>query len=141
MSAGTWEFLSSPHLMPGPDGVRLDSPIERAFYRCFLYVLASVPEEMHVTIDSQVTIGEHRVDFVLSSKSGKRLLIVECDGHDFHERTKEQAARDKRRDRELLAAERVPVMRYTGSEIYRGPFECACDALSFALNADGQKAA
>ena len=29
---------------------------------------------------------------------------MECDGHDFHERTKEQASSDKKRDRSLQAA-------------------------------------
>ena len=31
----------------------------------------------------------------------QRQVVVECDGHDFHERTKEQAANDRERDRGL----------------------------------------
>lgn len=45
-------------------------------------------------------------------------VIVEVDGHDFHERTKEQAQRDKSRDR-LLQRQGFSVLRYTGSEIFR----------------------
>ena len=44
-------------------------------------------------------------------------FIIECDGHDFHEKTKEQAQRDKQRDRNILA-NGMYVMRYTGSEIF-----------------------
>lgn len=45
---------------------------------------------------------------------------VELDGHDFHERTKEQASRDKRRDR-ILAAGGWTMLRFTGSDVYRDP--------------------
>jgi hypothetical protein len=34
-------------------------------------------------------------------------LVVEVDGHDFHERTKEQAQRDKSRDRAMVAQDSV----------------------------------
>jgi very-short-patch-repair endonuclease len=47
-------------------------------------------------------------------------VAIECDGHDFHEKTKEQARKDKRRDRVFLA-EGLPVLRFTGSEIHRDP--------------------
>lgn len=44
-------------------------------------------------------------------------LAVEVDGHDYHERTKEQAARDRQRDRDLQSIG-VPTMRFTASEVY-----------------------
>jgi hypothetical protein len=47
-------------------------------------------------------------------------LGVELDGHDFHERTKEQASRDKRRDR-ILTAKGWTMLRFTGSDVYRDP--------------------
>lgn len=54
----------------------------------------------------------------------RKRLIVECDGHDFHEKTKEQAARDKRRDRTLQALG-YKVFRFTGSEVYKDAIACA----------------
>ena len=45
-------------------------------------------------------------------------IVVEVDGHDFHEKTKQQAQRDKARDRHIIAAG-FPVLRFTGSEVYR----------------------
>jgi very-short-patch-repair endonuclease len=50
-------------------------------------------------------------------------VIVELDGHDFHERTPEQAQSDKSRDRELQAMG-WRVLRYTGREVLRSPVEC-----------------
>lgn len=93
----------------------------------------------------QASIGKYRVDFLIAvwdpldaewadASTVKydpdlwKFLVVECDGHDFHERTKEQAARDRRRDREMsLAGYRV--FRFTGSELWRDPIKCATDVV------------
>lgn len=58
-------------------------------------------------------------------------LVVECDGHDYHERTKEQAARDRRRDR-WCQQNNISVMRFTGSEIWADPTACALEVFNFA---------
>ena len=50
-------------------------------------------------------------------------IVIECDGHDYHEKTKEQARRDKARDRALTASG-YRVVRFTGSEIYSDPHGC-----------------
>ena len=50
--------------------------------------------------------------------------MVEVDGHAFHERTREQAIRDRRRDRNLLR-EGFRVIRFTGSEVFGNPSGCA----------------
>jgi very-short-patch-repair endonuclease len=41
-------------------------------------------------------------------------LVVECDGHDFHEKTKQQVTKDNRRERELQIAG-WHVFRFSGS--------------------------
>lgn len=68
----------------------------------------------------------YRFDFGLniSLREWRQDVAIECDGHDFHERTKEQAARDRSRDRELLLSG-VPTVRFTGSEIFKDPAKCA----------------
>lgn len=86
----------------------------------------SAAEEL--VIYPQASIGSYRVDFRLKylmyCKSGHYVqeLIIECDGHEFHE-TKEAAAKDKKRDR-FLKKEGFDVLRFTGSEIYKNPFGC-----------------
>lgn len=83
-----------------------------------------------ICILPQVPIGKYRIDFEVTAlltqfRDDLELIdwhrgqvLVECDGHDFHERTKEQASRDKRKDRELQRAG-FTVFRYTGSDVWK----------------------
>ena len=82
-----------------------------------------------IRLESDVTLTEpktYRVDFLIEVVEEVSLaeerpifyLVVEMDGHEFHERTKAQAQRDKERDRNLTRAG-YKVMRFTGSEIYQ----------------------
>lgn len=78
-------------------------------------------------VTSQKTIGDYRVDFYIQCKKldGKWVrLAIECDGHDFHERTKVQARRDRQKDR-WLQSQGIAVLRFTGSEIWADPEGCA----------------
>lgn len=71
----------------------------------------------------QAKILNYVVDFaVVQSREDKGpfVVLVECDGHDFHEKTKEQAAHRAKRDRELQGLG-YRVLHFTGSEIYRDP--------------------
>lgn len=63
-----------------------------------------------------------RLDFAIFTYWGEK-IAVEVDGHEFHEKTKEQAARDKSRDRELITSGWT-VVRFTGSEIWKDPEGC-----------------
>lgn len=82
----------------------------------------------------------YRVDFlvILNTRhvtvSPQPSFVVECDGHDFHEKTKEQAARDKKRDRDIQELG-IPVFRFTGSEIHRDLDACVdqLDGYAFRL--------
>lgn len=102
-------------------------------------------------IEPQAQLGEHRVDFLLTFrtfgpdhdrpvkgsdgemipgvKEGEKRMIIECDGHDYHERTKDQAKKDRSRDRFLQSLGYL-VFRYTGSEIWQDVFHCAHEALT-----------
>lgn len=85
-------------------------------------------------ITPQFPVGKYRADFALemfSVREGKETqatsLIVECDGHDYHERTKEQAQHDKARDRYFIE-QGLKVFRFTGSEIFSNSLDCAMQA-------------
>jgi hypothetical protein len=56
--------------------------------------------------------------FIPSLSVDRPVVVVECDGHDFHERTVEQASRDRKRDRELQRLD-IPVFRFTGTDVVR----------------------
>ena len=62
---------------------------------------------------------------------GSLPLFIECDGHDFHEKTKEQVARDKKRDRKFVAAG-LTIIRFSGSEIWANPLKCTWEVFALA---------
>lgn len=78
-----------------------------------------------IRMQCQVLIAPHRVDFVFNGR-----LVVEIDGHDFHDRTQEQASGDRGRDRDLLRSGFV-VMRFTGADVYRNAISCADEVSDF----------
>jgi very-short-patch-repair endonuclease len=85
----------------------------------------------HISLVPQYKWSGYRIDFAISIDNGSRpRVFIECDGHDFHERTKEQAARDRLKDRKIQEAN-IPILRFTGSEIYRDPVGCAGQIIEF----------
>ena len=72
-----------------------------------------------MVIVPQQPISCYRVDLAIHAR--KMRLVIEVDGHEWHEKTKEQAARDKRRDRDLQQ-EGWNVFHFTGSEVWCDPF-------------------
>jgi very-short-patch-repair endonuclease len=88
-----------------------------------------LPPEARLQIAQQAPVGKYKADFLFSLKAtdgSAKELVVEIDGHDFHERTKAQAAHDKARDR-WMTGTNYQVMRFTGSEVYANPFKCATE--------------
>ncbi len=88
-------------------------------------------------VSPQHEIAKFKVDFLLTyfrfispGSEQKRSVVVECDGHDFHEKTKEQAAYDKARERQIQAIG-YPILRFTGSEIFADPLKCAREINSY----------
>lgn len=73
----------------------------------------------------QSKIGSYSADFLITCcfKGLYSRVAIECDGHNFHEKTKEQAQRDKARDR-YFASKNIVVLRFTGSEIYKDVDKC-----------------
>lgn len=111
------------------EGYKTESPIETAMVAAILGWFA-IEGDRGLSIKTQVTLGNYRLDIAFYWESDL-LLAVECDGHDFHERTKEQAKRDRARDRWMLERE-TPTARFTGSEIYDNPAACALEAINLA---------
>lgn len=136
---------------------RCESPIEELLCyalwangvwmgRAELVHASSLPELIAISnlvsetiyVAPQVEVGRHRVDFLLAvSRAGYEppfIVAIECDGHEFHEKTKKQAARDKARDRAIMA-HGVQVHRFTGSEIWNAAGECALSILNLMYSA------
>ena len=95
---------------------KCESPIEK--------LMCAILFQLEIFFTPQVKIKYYTVDFLIDLSVGKNsdYIVIECDGHDFHEKTKEQAKHDKERDR-FLQKEGYPVYRFTGSEIFNNPLK------------------
>ena len=88
--------------------------MERRFSR-FSFLIFFAPQQR---------ISKYTLDFFICLDSRFELYYaIEIDGHDFHEKTKEQAEKDKRRDRDMLELN-IKTIRFTGSEIFIKPQKC-----------------
>jgi very-short-patch-repair endonuclease len=102
---------------------KIISPIEQIFLMEWRFLRIDQTLDVAIAPQTQLTIGgkAYRIDFVIASPDLK--LAIEIDGHDFHEKTKEQAANDRARERSIVR-EGYTLMRFTGSEIFRNPRSC-----------------
>lgn len=126
---------------------RCESPIEERLVAWLLFHAWAKRERPlahgEIEIEPQAEIctesGRYRADVLVRLVANGRTisLVVECDGHDFHEKTKAQAAHDKRRDRALKLAG-YEVIRFAGSEIWSNPSGCAEEVIAH-LNALAQR--
>lgn len=89
-----------------------------------------------IGVRPQFKIGRFIADFVIYFDNPyveENYVAIEIDGHEWHEKTKEQVARDKKRERSLLQHD-FPAMRFSGSEVFHN---CKYHALEcFAIMID-----
>lgn len=120
-----------------------ESPIERLLELGFKSIGLSGFKDNYISsinIKKQKAIFcgkiKYRVDFlieVLLKNKAFKLFVVECDGHEFHEKTKEQVVYDNERTR-ALQIEGYEVIRFSGTEIWNRPHKCAMQVLRIILS-------
>ncbi len=149
------EYFEFPEEKPNTrieELLKCESPIERLLLLSLfeniapsLYLLCNREpfHEFSFDIKQQAVIpmggvNKYRCDFLLSvsffdSRSDVKITqidcVIECDGHDFHEKTKEQVAKEKKRDRDLISMG-YDVIHFSGSEIWNDADSCSvyvCD--------------
>ena len=90
-------------------------------------------ENKLTVIFEQFKTSPYRLDFAVfvgKKRGGFSKIAIECDGHDYRDKTKEQARRDRQRDRHLLIND-WKVLRFTGSEVWFNPKDCAEEIAEF----------
>jgi very-short-patch-repair endonuclease len=105
-----------------------ESPIETIFGAKLALVLRPVCEELgwnfsigarpgaDVWLQPQYPLQQYRYDFAILAKGQPQpLILIECDGKEFHS-TDRQQANDRLKDEAALKA-RVQLVRFSGSEI------------------------
>lgn len=86
-----------------------------------------------IYIQQQCQVGNYRVDFRVDQVGVGpdeiySPVIVELDGHDFHDKDKRQRSYEKARDR-FLVKQGYRVLHFTGSDVVADPFKVAFEAL------------
>lgn len=105
------------------------SPIEQIFLMEWKF---SHLEERHDVVSEpqgkvRTQQGEYVVDFLVRHRSiGKSTtdFVIELDGYEFHERTPQQATRDRRRERAIIRSG-MTVLRFSGHEIVKDARGCS----------------
>ena len=98
--------------------------IEQKFYDAYIDESVNPDHKLQCSqhIKDQVVLGIYVADFVINDK-----YIIEIDGHEWH-KTKEQRYDDYRRERYLIRMGYI-VIRFTGSEVFVDPRQCAIETL------------
>lgn len=76
------------------------------------------------------------VDFLIPvwyKNQGAKIFIVECDGYEFHQKTKKQVENDNIRQRNLQEAG-YEIIRFSGTEIYHKAHQCALQIKNIILS-------
>jgi very-short-patch-repair endonuclease len=132
------EFLStSNEIESGFFMALLELPITRAMFNgSFVFWYNANRYELTPQHIDMSMSKRYRADFVLDVFYYDKMLcqiVLEIDGHDYHNLTKEQAQRDRTRDREF-ARNGYVVLRFTGSEAFVKPVECWQEILDISIH-------
>lgn len=84
-----------------------------------------------------VPVGTYRADMIMQAKVDgggfqPAPVVVECDGFNYHDKTRAQACHDRARDR-YMQRQGYVVARFAGDEIVEQPFACAFEVFDLVL--------
>lgn len=107
-----------------------ESPLEAAFVAWWITLSKYFDLQLHRQIPVIAATRSYRLDFVFRPVASEvaSMVAVEMDGHDFHERTKEQVTYRNQRDRDLQS-EGWTVFHVSGSEFNANPEAAVMDVL------------
>jgi very-short-patch-repair endonuclease len=103
----------------------ISSPIEQLFAMEWHYLGVSERLGVVLTPQHEVIVDglTYRLDFSVTRPSSNLKIAIELDGHQFHERTPEQARKDKGRER-VITRQGYIFHRFAGGEVMRSPKKC-----------------
>lgn len=126
----------------------IKSPIEQIFITAFeIYCKYNNKENIYLFPQKEVICNKKRyyIDFEFEADDylshlilGEKIknpnfkLAIECDGYEFHQKTKEQVQRDNEREYDLKMAG-YEVLRFSGTQIYNKPLKCAEDTYNYIM--------
>lgn len=130
------------------EDIGIKSPIEKIFISAFdLYLELENKENIFLSSQKEIICNNKtyyadfcydaddylsQLNFKEKLKNSNFKLIIECDGHDFHEKTKEQVKKDNERQLDLKMAG-YDVLRFSGTQIYNEPLNCAKNTYDYII--------
>ncbi len=131
----------------------IKSPIEQIFITAFnLYCEYSKNQKIFLFSQEPVICNKkkyyldfefHSADYLEHLLLGDKIknedfkLAIECDGYEFHQKTKEQVQHDNEREYDLKMAG-YEVLRFSGTQIYNNPLKCAEDTYNYIMKRIGE---
>jgi len=111
------------------------SPIEQIFLMQWQFQKHQGGIKYELLPQKVIEVGEtkYAVDFVVTRPQRQLRLGVELDGHEFHEKSKLQVARDKRRERAIVTRG-YHILRFSGYEVYQDVASVVEEVLQCADN-------
>jgi len=89
--------------------------------------------EFTISVQSKDEIFEGYIpDFAIYINNLVSGFVIEIDGHEWHEKTKEQVRADKEKDRAYLKNGFIPI-RFAGSEVYHNAKRCVDELLEIMI--------
>lgn len=132
----------------------IKSPIEQIFITAFeMYCWLENKEKICLFAQKEVKYKDKKyfIDFAFEAddyltqlilenkiKNINFKLAIECDGYEFHQKTKEQVQRDNEREFDLKMAG-YEVLRFSGTQIYNNPIKCAKDTYDYIMKKVGDE--
>ena len=124
---------------------KMKSPIEQMFYVAWAYGT----QIDNIILCPQHQIGKYYCDFYVDLlahfslhdypftetqindlKASLPLIAIELDGHEWHEKSKDQVEKDKQRER-FIVSQGYKVFRFSGREVFRRPLDCVVEVRNF----------
>lgn len=119
----------------------IKSPIEQIFL--MEWKAARLDEKLNVNLCPQENIetedGVYIVDFLIRPRAVSTAVIgivIELDGHEFHEKTKGQVSKDKARERAIVRKGLV-LLRFSGTEVVKNARGCVGEVADYVRNRVG----
>ena len=125
---------------------KIESPIEQIFITAFeLYIMFNKKKDIVLFSQKEIKASgkKYIVDFYFEEDeyvnkfNTDKKIIIECDGYEFHQKTKEQVQKDNEREYNLKMAG-YEILRFSGTQIYNNPFKCAEDTYNYIIKRIGE---
>lgn len=139
-----WKYIDKNANRPFRTGERLNdvlinlnnccSEIEKIFCLSLQLLLLDVGEDFVEVVpqyDIFIDSGRYVADFIVFDRINPLYkLVIECDGHSFHEKAKKQVEKDNKRDYDLKMSG-YDILHFSGSTLYNKTEQCAKDVFNY----------